>query len=696
MWRLSGKKFWLWGACALFILLPWHAEAALEAHIHHDLEMRFQIEAQQITATDILSLPDADSVWPTAFQLAPQTQVLAVTADDRSLDFSFRNGLLTISAPAKETSQISISYRARFDDPVPQITAGIEDPSFGITGTIAADGIFLAESAFWHPVPIGWSGTHRVQVTTPGDLLAVTAGKLVAERQTEEGHTLVWASTFPQAGLALAAGRYQIGREALGEVQILTFFSAANQRLAADYLAACREYLALYQELFGPYPFAKFAVVENFFPTGYGLPGWTLLGSRVVALPFILTSSLPHEIAHAWWGNAVRVDYGGGNWVEGLATYVADYLLKERSTPAEGQEYRLKLLRDYATLVAPGEDFPLRDFHGRTSKVEQAVGYGKGAMVFHMLRQKIGDEAFWAGLRRMARQEIGQRLGWADLEKHFAAAAGQPLDEFFSQWTARRGAPRLALTEVAAEQTGDRWQISGTIVQQPPAYHLEVPLRLETTGSPVEQTVEVTGAESRFQLFSPAAPEVLTADPAADLFRQLEAAEIPVTVNALRASGEPLVVLSEGAPPALLQASDHLLRGLQWRQTRRVNEQDLRPGDLEGKDLLVLGRPQGDLLRPSWPSVISVAAGRFSADGRIFSDSQDALFLVLPNPGDKDRAAGYFLPLSPEAAERVAGKIPHYGRYSFLAFAAGKNQIKRTWEPQGSSLIYRFKSEEER
>ena len=667
----------------------------MEAHVHHDLEIGFQVEEQILTGTDILTLPDGSSAWPTAFQLAPQAKISIVTADGEPLDFNFSNGVLSIPPVGPSVAQVSITYQGRFNDPVPQVTAGIEDPSFGIRGTISPAGIFLAESAFWHPVPIGWSATHRVRITTPSGLVGVTAGRLLAERQTEDSKTLVWESTFPQAGLALAAGRYRISRETLGDIQILTFLSDGNQRLAADYLAACREYLALYQELFGPYPFAKFAVVENFFPSGYGLPGWTLLGSRVVPLPFILTSSLPHEIAHAWWGNAVMVDYGGGNWVEGLATYVADYLLKERSTPAEAREYRLKLLRDYATLVAPGEDFPLQDFRGRTSKVEQAVGYGKGAMVFHVLRQKIGDQAFWAGLRRIARQEMGQRLGWADLEKHFAATSGQPLDDFFGQWTERRGAPRLALTEVTADRSGDGWRITGKIVQQVPTYRLEIPLRLETTGEPVEKTVRIEKEATGFQLSAASAPVTLAADPAADVFRQLEPAEIPVTVNALRASGEPLVVLAAGASPALLQASDHLLRGLQWRQARRVNEQDLRSGDLEGKDLLVLGRPQGNLLQPEWPSVISLAADRFAVEGRTFSNPRDALFLVLPNPGDKQRAAGYFLPLSPEAAGQVAGKIPHYGRYSYLAFAAGQNQVKRTWEPSGSALIHHFKNEDE-
>lgn len=694
MWKISLRLLSTPVLIALFLLAPLQAEAGREVHIHHDLEIQFQVDEQQVSGTDILTLPAGIVVWPTAFQLAPHAEILAVKADDQALDFSFRNGLLAIPAPGETVSQLVISYRVRFDDPVPGVTAGIEDPSFGITGTISAAGIFLAESAFWHPVPIGWNGTHRVRATTPGRLIAVTAGRLAAEQRTAQGNTLVWESAFPQAGLALAAGPYQVGRERLGDLQVLTFLSESNSRLAPAYLEACREYLTLYQELFGPYPFAKFAVVENFFPTGYGFPGWTLLGSTVIPLPFILTSSLPHEIAHAWWGNAVLVDYSSGNWAEGLATYVADYLLKERSAPFAAKEYRLKILRDYATLVAPGEDFPLREFRGRTSKVEQAVGYGKAAMVFHMLRRKVGDDAFWRGLRRIAEQETGQRVGWQDLGRHFSTVAEEPLDDFFGQWTGRSGAPRLALVEVEANRTGDGWQVSGKIVQSPLAYRLEIPLLLETTGRPVTEIITIEGQEARFQLSSQAEPLVLTADPRADLFRQLENAEIPVTVNALRASGSPLVILTEAASAAMLQASDHLLRGLQWRTAPKINEQDLTEDDLQGKDLLVIGRPRRTLLQPAWPAGISLQATQFTVDDRTFSNPEDALFLVLPRSGDGNRSAGYFLPLSSAAATLVAGKIPHYGRYSYLVFAAGQNQIKRTWEPKGSLLVHRFQREE--
>lgn len=148
-------------------------------------------------------------------------------------------------------------------------------------------------------------------------------------------------------------------------------------------------------------------MVENFFPTGYGFLSYTLLGSTVIRLPFIVATSLGHEVAHPWFGNGVLVDYRFGNWSEGLTTYLADHLYRELSSPEEGREYRLQILRDYAALVPPEKDFTRR-----VSPSSRAVGCGKGAMVFHMARRMVVDRRWIcsgisAGSRRLNRFTSG-------------------------------------------------------------------------------------------------------------------------------------------------------------------------------------------------------------------------------------------------------------------------------------------------
>jgi aminopeptidase N len=674
----------------ILILLPLTTvpvAAAASGLIDQNLFIHIVPEEHRLEGKVILTPEDVREGWPTAFRLAAQADIDSVTVDGKPAPFAFENGRLQVPMMGG-AANLTITYRVRFDDPVPLDSVGIEDPSFGVTATIMPQGTFLSAKSGWHPQPIGVNSRFRVTITGPPGLYGVTTGRLIGLESSAAGAQTIWQTQGPQSALALAAGYYQVERDDLGETQLLVFTSAENTALASDYLESCREYLQLYQKLFGPYPYAKFAVVENFYPTGYGLPGWTLLGSSVIKLPFIRTTSLPHEIAHSWWGNAIEIDYASGNWGEGLATYVADYYLKELYAPAEALEYRRKLLRDYATLIDPSDDLPLTAFRSRMSKRDQAVGYGKAAMVFHMLRTLIDDEAFWAGLQSAARDGLGKRYAWIDLQRHFEAASGMDLTAFFRQWTGRIGAPQLQLTDVSVMPVDTGWQVSGTIRQEGPLYDLAVPLRLETKTREYEQTLGFAEQQDCFVFTVADRPVSLTVDPESALFRKLYPEELPATVNNLRASREPLVVVATESE-ALLDASQDLLRGLQWHEAPVMNEDTYLAQRPTGRDLLVLGWPKSPELRLELPTGFAVAGKQVMIGDKLYAEAEDVLFFVIASH-EENRVTGYFLPGSLAAARDTARRIPHYGRYSTLAFHKGRNQVKSTWEPVRSPLKMLF------
>lgn len=392
----------------------------------HDLAVRLDPESNSLAAEDTLTLSTGGQS-SLAFDLFENATVEKVATREKDLPFTLKGGTLRVALPPDlpEESELSltVSYRASFRDHVPDDPVNTEDPSYGVRATIRDKGTFLSDSAGWYPEIPGSRPVFRIRVEGPAGYEAVTAGRLV-RRETSGGRTRsTWETREPLEGLSLSAGPYRVRERNAGETKLYTYFYPGSDALSETYLAAAARYLALYRELFGPYPFGKFAVVENFFPTGYGFPSYTLLGSTVVRLPFIVETSLGHEVAHSWWGNGVLVDYQKGNWSEGLTTYVADYLYKERASPEEGREYRLKILRDYATLVTPGEDFPLRAFTGRDSPASRAVGYGKGAMVFHMARRLAGEEAFWKGMRDVVREKMFRKASWGDFGR---AIGGRP------------------------------------------------------------------------------------------------------------------------------------------------------------------------------------------------------------------------------------------------------------------------------
>ena len=96
------------------------------------------------------------------------------------------------------------------------------------------------------------------------------------------------------------------------------------------------------------------------------------------------------------------VDYAQGNWCEGLTAYLADHLIQEQR--GAGGEYRRSTLQKYRDYVQAGKDFPLTEFRERHSAATEAVGYGKALMMNHMLRRRIGEDAFRKGLAAFYRK----------------------------------------------------------------------------------------------------------------------------------------------------------------------------------------------------------------------------------------------------------------------------------------------------
>src|SRR4029453_18980304 len=108
--------------------------------------------------------------------------------------------------------------------------------------------------------------------------------------------------------IGLGAGRRTGTRRTTMNVEAIAMLARPDDALAAKYLDATAPNVAMYTELLGPHAYGKFAIVENFWDTGYGMPSFTLLGPQEIRLPFIPTTSYPHEILHDWGGYGVYVD----------------------------------------------------------------------------------------------------------------------------------------------------------------------------------------------------------------------------------------------------------------------------------------------------------------------------------------------------------------------------------------------------
>jgi hypothetical protein len=532
------------------------------AELHHALVVRVDPDQHSIEVRDTIT-PGGDGAAGVEFALhpdltpdrvgggAPLVELGRASSSDTGLAARrFRVEL----APGQQ--QFTLRYRGRIVHTLRQHGGDYARAFRETPGTIAPEGVFLSANSFWYPRVADQRLTFDMELQLPQGWSGMSQGERTVGESEDGGRRERWRCDAPQEEIYLIAGRFTEYRQAGDAIEALVLLRAPDPALAKRYLDATESYLQFYSGLIGPYPYSKFALVENFWETGYGMPSFTLLGPKVIRFPFILHSSYPHEILHNWWGNGVYVDYPSGNWAEGLTSYLADHLIKEQR--GQAVEYRRTALQKYTDHVRTEQDFPLTAFRSRHSASSAAVGYGKTLMLFHMLRRQLGDQRFVEALRGLFRQYRFRVADFDAVEAVFSDVAQRPLGGFFSQWVQRQGAPALRVSEAVVKAQGKRHLLTALIEQtQPgPAYSLQVPVAVQLEGqSDAWQTgLRLEQKQTRIEVELPARPLRLEVDPEFDVFRRLHRAEIPPSVSQAMGAERVLIVLPSQARPELRDA----------------------------------------------------------------------------------------------------------------------------------------------
>jgi aminopeptidase N len=560
------------------------------------------------------------------------------------------------------------------------------------SGTIGEEGVMLAGASFWLPTFGEELVTFRLTVTIPEGWDVVSQGERTLHEVEGGLRRVRWDSPEPMDELYLVAGRYTEYSRSQGGVSTHAFLRSPDSSLAAKYLDVTTQYLEMYSSLIGPYPYKKFALVENFWETGYGMPSFTLLGPKVIRLPFILHSSYPHEILHNWWGNSVYVRYAQGNWSEGLTAYLADHLVKE--SQGKGIDYRRDALGTYRSFVREEADFPLSHFRSRHSSASEAIGYGKSLMLWHMLRRQLGDQTFAEGLQRLYREFRFKRASFQDIERVFAEASGQDLEMFFHQWVEHAGAPMLSLETEALG--GQRLRIRVHQDQPGILYEFTVPIAVTLADEPDVQIFPLVIKErvTEFELELPAAPLRVDLDPYFDVFRRLDPGETPPTLGDLFGAPKVTLVLPDGNGDALAEGWEDFARTWSSGSTGDVevaHEKELEtlPAD---RAVWVLGTHNGwrsALLSQLHAYGAGPEEGSLRVGGLQLPQAGHSFAYSVTHPERPDLALGWVGADDAAALPGLARKLPHYARYSYLAFSGEEptNVAKGQWEAVGSPLV---------
>ena len=542
----------------------------------------------------------------------------------------------------------------------------------GLPPMASNEGSFLPAGGGWYPQPAELF-SYRVRLSLPGGQRALVAGRLLSEEiPASDGGRYRASFEFaqPADGIDLMAGPWVVREKMMprasgGPLRLRTYFTRELDALAEGYLNDTQRYLERYSERIGAYPFSEFSVVASPLPTGVGMPTLTSLGAEVLNLPFIRATSLGHEILHNWWGNGVYVDYAGGNWAEGLTTFMADYAYKEDESAEAARAMRLGWLRDFA--ATPADSQPsLASFRSRTHGAEAAVGYGKSAMLFMMLRDTIGEEAFARGIRAFWEAHKFRRASWDDLRHAFERAAGRPLGAFFAQWLQRRGGPDVAITGATLQ---DKTRLALELRQGTPAYALRLPVELVFAERAETRWIDLAQPSTAVVLDIARMPEGVRLDPDLRVWRMLHPSQLPPILRQWIVARAPRL-LHASSQTEVRDATDALAKRL-----FEAAPQAIAPGDLlqEGGPVLVIGLHadvDAALARAGLPPRPAQLAGRGSAQAwTVVRESGAPVALVSARDA--------------EALRALLRPLPHYGAQSWLVFEGGRALDRGVWPAPG-------------
>jgi len=600
---------------------------------------------------------------------------------------------LTFKNNGGKEAVFTLKYNGIIDFPIQQMGEEYARGFSQTPGIIDTQGVYLAGSTYWIP----WFNNNwinfelTVEMPRPWDV--VSQGKRTQNEIKNGRHTVTWDSPEPMEEVYLIAAQFTEYSKPAGSIDVMAFLRTPDETLANKYLEATAQYLEMYRKLVGPYPFTKFALVENFWETGYGMPSFTLLGEQIIRFPFIINSSYPHELLHNYWGNSVYVDFKTGNWCEGLTAYMADHLIAEQR--GQGEEYRRSTLQKYTDYVKSSNDFPLSEFGSRYNASSEAIGYGKSLMMWNMLRDLIGDDNFVKGFQKFYRDNKFKAASFDDIRVSMEAVTGKDLKQFFHQWVTRKGAPELSLSDVSLKEVNVQYQLLFTLNQQQneDVFALNVPVAVSSAKKVEMKSVEMDQKAQSYEMTFDERPLLIQIDPQFNIFRKLHYNEIPPSLSKIFGSDEITIILPSKAGESEREYYRDLAGIWSADSTKKikiVSDDELKDLPSEsaiwifGTENMFAGKVKEGM--KDYDAVLSNDTISFGSTS--YPVNKTSFIISVRHP---ENPASVIVLLSAENKDAVNGlarKLPHYGKYSYLVFEGTEpsNIGKGEWETVNSPL----------
>ncbi len=294
-----------------------------------------------------------------------------------------------------------------------------------------------------------------VFIKHPASYKAASNGLLISETSGAQSKLTHWRHKYPIPAylIAIAVTNYSVYNDnAPGlDFDIVNYVYPEDLNSIKNSTAVTPRIMQLYNDLFEMYPFAKEKYGHAQFGWGGGMEHTTMtfMGGWSRGL-------IAHELAHQWFGNKITCGSWEDIWLnEGFATYLDGLVYENFDGETVFSQWRKAVVND-VTSRSSGSTF-VTDTSSVSRIFDSRLSYRKGAMILHMLRYKLGDEAFFSGLKNyLADPQLAYSYArTSDLQQHLESVSGEGLDEFFNDWFYGQGYPiyEVVWNQDASDQT---------------------------------------------------------------------------------------------------------------------------------------------------------------------------------------------------------------------------------------------------
>lgn len=436
-----------------------------------------------------------------------------------NLDFKASGERVSISLPRRYTQEDLISIRLKYStSPKKGVIFVDEKPGEGRPAQIWTDSEPF-ETRYWFPsfdFPSDKATTEQY-ITVDKSQTVIGNGEFLGSQENADG-TVTWhyKTSFPHSTYltSFVVGRYAKLTGQYKDVPLGFYVFPGREASVTPVFGKTAEMIGVFEERTGvAFPFNKYdqVIVSNFKDAGMeNITATTLSESEISFLLFkqpLLDDLIAHELAHSWFGNLVTCRNWAELWLnEGLATFMEAVYREKRYGR---QDYLSKIRNDSLKYMVQDNSFGSRQglFNQRAVDMDAVFDntdttYNKGGAVIHMLRETVGDAAFWKGINiYLTRHRFGN-VESSDLKKAMEETSGQDLGWFFAQWVYGGGYPKLEVEQIYDSNTQD-FRIAVSQVQKsdsltPAVFILPLDLEFKTEDGTRREAIRITKRRETF------------------------------------------------------------------------------------------------------------------------------------------------------------------------------------------------------